>query len=206
MNYKNISLALLVVVGCSSTARPFEDDALRADVQNADTTQVFDAMMKLFEEQKVKNNLLATQQETPVEQHAATPVQESGSRFSLPQSFELVSAETLEKFVNDYRFELAGVTAVVVISGTVYVLYKNGTLERLSDAIARHPRIAKTVIAVTTVAIAAAIAYYNGYRINDIKDIKLPEFTMPAMPEISMPTIKLPEFKLPKISLPSFAS
>lgn len=70
--------------------------------------------------------------------------------------FELFSFEKMQKFCNDHQQEmLAGVVALVLVSGVVYVLYKNGTLKKLSSWIKENP---KKVVGVLLVAICAGVA------------------------------------------------
>lgn len=83
----------------------------------------------------------------------------------------LISPDTMAKlktYVHKHDKEiLVGVAAVVLIGGTVYVVYETGAMQKLSTWVRQHPKAVATLVVAAAVVGGATCAYT--YNVNDIQ-------------------------------------
>jgi hypothetical protein len=72
----------------------------------------------------------------------------------------IISFDHLKQFAQNNKIELGGVVAVVLVGGTLYVMYQNGTLESLVDWAIDHPRATLLVTFTSGFVTAFAVAKY----------------------------------------------
>lgn len=105
--------------------------------------------------------------EAPKTQTEAPKTQLEGKGSSTGGMFgnvkEIISPKRMQEiktYLHAHQREiLAGVAAVVLVGGTLYIVYQTGAVQKLSSWIKAHPKTVATVVLTAAVVAAAGVAY-----------------------------------------------
>lgn len=140
------------------------DDDFNAYETSKKKNPLNDGIQKVVTITSGKIKELKEELQTTNDQESVTNNKEIVRNSSLKQQLTQTKGTKIFDFVNINKTEIAaGLAAVVIVGGTLYVLYKNGTLKKLSDWIKENPkRTAQVcVVVASVVATGAALKYYG---------------------------------------------